>query len=203
MLVTVWTTGDDARSGDAMDLKAMRRSCAALVRDLDLPVPAAPDQLISALCGRMRQRLGRQVHHRLVPFPPDTVSGLWVATDSAHFILCEERTSPWHQLLITCHEFWHMEAGHRTVAADGQDATRLVFPSLDPNTVARIVARRSHCTAEAEQEADFFAAMLMTKVSRWLPERTWPTVPDSAAAVVHRLECSLGHESDSAPGKAP
>ncbi|MDG9702071.1 hypothetical protein [Streptomyces sp. DH37] len=178
-----------------MDMKAMRRSCAALVRDLDLPVPAEPDQVISALCDRMRQRLGKDVHHRLVPFPPDTVSGLWVATDSAHYILCEERTSPWHQLLITCHEFWHMEVEHEATEA-GDDALGPLLPSLDASTVARIVARRSHCDAVAEQEADFFASMLMAKVSRWLPERTWE-VPDSAAAVVHRLEAALGNGTES------
>ncbi|HZG05601.1 MAG TPA: hypothetical protein VE546_18835 [Streptomyces sp.] len=183
-----------------MDLKAMRRSCAALVRDLDLPVPAEPDQVIAALCGRMRQRLGRDVHHRLVSFPPDTVSGLWVATDTAHYILCEERTSPWHQLLITCHEFWHMEVDHGATEID-DDAPHLSLPSLDDSAVARIVARRSHCDAAAEQEADFFASMLMAKVSRWLPERTWD-VPDSAAAVIHRLETALGNGPDTCgPGR--
>lgn len=173
----------------------MRRSCASLVRDLDLPVPAEPGQVIDALCERMRQRVGRDVHHRLVAFPPDTVSGLWVETDDAHYILCEQRTSPWHQLLITGHEFWHMEANHRAATAHSDDAGHLLFPSLDPGTVARIVASRSHCSAEAEQEADFFASLLMGKVSRWLPEQRW-VVPDSAAAVVHRLEATLGHESE-------
>jgi hypothetical protein len=182
-----------------MGMKAMRRACAALVRDLDLPLPAEPEQVIEALCGRMKQRLGREVHHRLVAFPPDTVSGLWVATDTAHYVLCEERTSPWHQLLITCHEFWHMEADHRTSVPVGEGVDRALFPSLDERTVARIVARRTHCSAEAEQEADFFASMLMARVSRWLPEQTW-TVPDSAADVVRRLETALGRERD---GRTP
>lgn len=184
-----------------MGMKAMRRSCAALVRDLDLPLPAEPEQVIAALCGRMRQRLGKDVHHRLVAFPPDTVSGLWVATDTAHYILCEERTSPWHQLLITCHEFWHMEAGHQARLSGGGEACldRSLFPSLDEQTVARIVAGRTHCSAGDEQEADLFASLLMTRVSRWLPEQTW-TVPDSAAAVVHRLETALGRDRD---GSAP
>jgi hypothetical protein len=182
-----------------MDMKAMRRSCAALVRDLDLPIPAEPDQVITALCERMKQRLGREVRHRLVPFPPDTVSGLWVATDSVHYILCEERTSPWHQLLITCHEFWHMEADHAATPAEEENAAHLLFPSLDPRTVARIVATRAHCGAAAEQEADFFASLMMAKVSRWLPKQTW-TVPESAAAVVDRLESSLGRGPE---GKTP
>ncbi|AGP58323.1 hypothetical protein [Streptomyces rapamycinicus] len=197
MLIVVWSTTNQQRHGDPMDLKTMRRSCKALVRDLDLPVPAEPDQVVAALCGRMRQRLGRAVHHRLVSFPPDTVSGLWVATDSAHYILCEKDTSPWHQLLITCHEFWHMEADHEATLAAGEASTRLVFPSLDPDTVARIVASRTHCSSEAEQEADFFASLLMAKVSRWLPNEIW-TTPESpaTAAVVRRLETSLGHAPD-------
>lgn len=179
------------------EMRAMRRSCAALVRDLDLPLPAEPEQVVAALCARMRQRLGRDVHHRLVSFPPDTVSGLWVATDTAHYILCEARTSPWHQLLITCHEFWHMEADHRaTPSGDGID--RSLLPSLDAHAVARIVAGRTHCTAEIEQQADFFASLLMARVSRWLPEETW-TVPDSAAAVVRRLETALGRERERPP----
>lgn len=171
----------------------MRRSCAALLRDLDMHVPVEPDQVIRALCGRMRQRLGKEVHHRLVPFPPVTVSGLWVETETAHYILCEKHTSPWHQLLITAHEFWHIEAGHEATTSEGEEDTRLLFPSLDPRTVARIAARRSHCSAIAEQEADFFASLLMAKVSRWLPERTW-AVPDSAVPLVRRLETTLGHD---------
>ncbi|WP_431781351.1 hypothetical protein [Streptomyces chumphonensis] len=181
-----------------MNIKTMRRSCAALVKDLDLPLPAEPEEVVAALCARMRQRLGRAVHHRLVAFPPDTVSGLWVATDDAHFILCEERTSPWHQLLITCHEFWHIEADHRATPGAEETTDALLFPSLDPSTVGRIVARRTHCTAEEEQEADFFASLLMARVSRWLPRRTWP-VPPSAAAVVDRLENTLGRPADTRP----
>jgi hypothetical protein len=40
---------------------------------------------------------------------------------------------------------------------------------------------------------------MMAKVSRWLPKQTW-TVPESAAAVVDRLESSLGRGPE---GKTP
>jgi hypothetical protein len=49
----------------------------------------------------MTERLGRDFEHRLVSFPPRTVSVLWRATESVDYILCEENTSPWHQVLIT------------------------------------------------------------------------------------------------------
>jgi hypothetical protein len=177
----------------------MRRSCADLVRDLQPPEPTEPTHLIAALCARMGDRLGLPVRHRLVRFPPDTVSGLWIATDTAHYLLCEQDTSGWHQLAITGHEFWHMEAEHRATAVTAGDAARLRPGAPDRTTVARIVAARTHCEAVAEQEAELFASMLVAKLGRWLPGRTW-AVPENAAGVVDRLESTLGHPARRGPG---
>lgn len=162
-----------------------------MVDDLHLPIPAEPDQVISALCHRMKQRLGRDVQHRFVSFPPNTVTGLWIATDTVDYVLCEANTSPWHQLLITGHEFWHIEAQHQATVADGGDASQLAFSALDPSAVSRIMASRSHYDAVVEQEADFFASLLLAKLTRWLPRQTWQ-VPEASAAVAHRLEETLG-----------
>nr|MDT0660434.1 hypothetical protein [Micromonospora sp. DSM 115978] len=184
-----------------MDTRRMRRSCAALVEDLLPPGPTEPVHLIAALCARMGHRLGVPVRHRLVRFPPDTVSGLWVAADDVNYLLCEEDTSGWHQLAITGHELWHMEAEHRATAITATDAARLGSPAPDRRTVARVVAARTHCDAAAEQEAEFFAALLLARVSRWLPGRSW-TVPPYAVGVVHRLERTLGHQTRRDPGPA-
>jgi hypothetical protein len=177
-----------------MDLKGMRRACAALVDELDIPIPVEPDHLVACLCERMGQRLGRPVHHRLVRFPPGTLSGVWVATEHANYLLCEEDTSGWHRLAITAHEFWHMETDHDQTAVAGSDADRLSLPSLDPQTVARIMAARTHYAAIAEQEAELFASILLTKVSRWLPRQDW-VVPGHAMGLVDRLEATLGNAS--------
>lgn len=168
----------------------MRRACAALVDDLALAVPAEPEQLISSLCSCMGERLGKPVRHRFVSFPAGTVTGLWVATDTAHHLLCEEQTSSWHQILITGHEFWHMHRDHTTPIGE-DDAAQLLFSTLDPHTVARIVAARNYCTGPHEQEAELFATLLLNQVSPWLPTPTW-TVPAHAAGVVGRLETSFG-----------
>lgn len=176
-----------------MDLKEMRRTCVSLVEDLALPVPTEPEQLINGLCAVMGQRLGKPVRHRRVKFPAGTVTGLWVATDTAHYVLCEELTSPWHQVLITGHEYWHMHRDHAT-PIDESYASRLLFSALEPQTVARIVAARDYCAGPHEQEAELFATLLLDHVSRWLPTQTW-TVPAHAAGIVHRLETSLGCQS--------
>jgi hypothetical protein len=119
---------------------------------------------------------------------------VWVATDSANYLLCEEDTSGWHRLAITGHEFWHMEAEHDPTVLGAVEATRLALPSLDPPTVARIMSSRTHYVAAIEQEAELFASLLLAKVSRWLPKRDW-AVPTHAAAVVGRLETTLGYRA--------
>ncbi|KWT61884.1 hypothetical protein ADL21_11430 [Streptomyces albus subsp. albus] len=190
MIVSAWHTTRGA--GTPMDVKHMRKSCAALIRDFDLPVPAAPEQVIAALCTRMGRRLGRPVHHRLAAFPPGTVSGLWVRTETAHYIVCEQRTSAWHQLLITGHEFWHMEAGHGATQLADDDARRLLFPTLGGEALVRLLGKRTHYCSEAEEEAEFFATLLVTRMSRWLPEQSWSAPAPWAANVTQRLETSLG-----------
>jgi hypothetical protein len=178
-----------------VDLKAMRRVCAALVEDLHLPVPTSADQLISALCNRMGARLGKPVNHQLVSFPPDTVTGLWFATESAHFVLCEQQTSPWHRMLITGHEFWHMLAEQDSTPVLDNEVMQRLFPSLEPQALARILAARSHCTGPHEREAELFASLLLASVSRCLPKATWAP-PAHAASLVGRLEVSLGCQAD-------
>jgi hypothetical protein len=106
-------------------------------------------------------------------------------------MLCERDTSTWHQLLILGHEFWHVESGDVAVRLEDEGATCLVFPSLAPHTVARIVAARTHCAETPERDADLFGHLLLTMVSQWLPQQSW-VVPPEAADVVTRLEASLG-----------
>ncbi|MCD9145987.1 hypothetical protein LUZ16_28710 [Streptomyces albireticuli] len=112
-----------------MDLKRMRRLCAELLSGLDLPGPARPDVLFTALCAGMSRRHDRPVSHRLVSFPAGTVSGLWVATDAQHLVLCEKDTAPVHQLVILGHDLWHLEEHHR---ADPALSTAEAAPCSPP-----------------------------------------------------------------------
>lgn len=196
MIIVRWRQGDE-RSDGAMDLKRMRRACADLAKDLDLPAPVDTDELISKLCRRMSERIGAPVRHELVRFPPNTITGCWLDTRDGHVLLCEADTSPWHQIVITGHEFWHMEAHHEAVSA-GTDVGELVFPSLDPSTVTRILAARSYCHGPAEREAELFGSLLVATVSRWVPTTTG-SAPGGAAAVVERMEATLGRGQERPP----
>lgn len=197
MIIEVWQETNGREEGEpTMNRREVHRSCAGLVDEMNLPIPAEPEALMDRLCELMAQRLGQPVHRRFVPMPIDAdLSGMWVATEldgaMEHHILVEESTSPWHQVVIFCHEAGHMMVGHETVPVDGDDALQLVFPTLPSETVARIVAGRTHGATPAEQTAELFGSMLQSMVSRWLPHETW-VVPDTATDVVRRLENSLG-----------
>jgi hypothetical protein len=180
-----------------MNQRAMRRTCASLVRGLDIRPPAEPGQLIGALCRRLEERTGRDVRHTLVPFPPHTVSGLWAATDSTDHILCERNTSPWHQLLITCHEIWHIVEAHRSGLADAPTLGGVELTSLDDTALGRILATRGPFDDAAEREADLFASLLIARLTRRLPrlDRAGADAISSDAAV-HRVERTLRSQQD-------
>ncbi|MGW5445353.1 hypothetical protein [Streptomyces asiaticus] len=178
-----------------MDVKRMRRVCAELFRGLNLRVPAEPDILFSALCEEMTKRHDRPVEHRLVPFPAGTVSGLWVATTDRHLMLIEANTAPDHQLVILGHEFWHLEidAG-RVQPVDSTEASALLAPSVDAETVQKIatrVAARTNCGQDDETASELFGSMLGSKGLHWLEDRG-RSLPASSTALVHRLHASLG-----------
>ncbi|MBF6332330.1 ImmA/IrrE family metallo-endopeptidase [Nocardia transvalensis] len=182
-----------------MGRRTLRRRSARLVEefiaDLRLPIPAEPDQVMQAVCDVLTRRLGRPVKRMPVKFPPsqsDVVFGLWVHGADGHYIFYEQDTSPWHQLVIFCHETGHLIHEHDQAPLLDADLPRLLLPNLDPSAVQRIMATRSQqCCGPAEIQAETFAAHLLTQVSRWLPEQHWP-VSDAAAAVVQRMETTFG-----------
>ncbi len=197
MELNVWhvrSAGDDG-----MSRRSQRRRAARLVEefvgDLRLPTPAAPEQVMGAVCEVLTRRLGHPVKRMAVKFPAsqgEVVFGLWVHADDAHYIFYEKDTSPWHQLVIFCHETGHLIHEHDQTPLLEADAPHLLLPNLDPSAVRRIMAKRSEqCHGPAEVQAEMFAAHLLAQVSRWLPERHWP-VQDSDADAVHRMETVFG-----------
>ncbi|MGP3971436.1 hypothetical protein [Streptomyces sp. 6N223] len=139
------------------------------------------------------------MRHTLVPFPPQTVSGLWVATDSTDHILCEQNTSPWHRLLITCHEIWHIMEAHRSGLAGASALTGVELTSLDDSALGRILGTRGPFDDAAEREADLFASLLIARLTRRLPRpdrHGTDAHVDPPDAAVHRVERTLLSQRD-------
>lgn len=167
------------------EAKRLRRYCAALVDDVEIPDPFD----VRELCARLSKRRGKPI--RLVPqaMPTGGPCGLWVSTDNAEYIVYEERTSAPHREHIILHEIGHLLCDHRAASVPGAEPTRLMFPSLDPRTVDRVL-NRTHYTAVEERQAELIASLILERVSRRAPESR-SSVSKEDAGAVERIRRSL------------
>ncbi|MGW6294787.1 toxin [Streptomyces sp. NPDC055058] len=143
--------------------KEMRRLADALIDPIRVAVPADPEDLFDALVASVSAWRGRDVVVHRAAFPPHTASGLWLDRESHDDVVVDERAAVWHQIVILCHEVWHM---HRR--------------GLDPSPAAgpgeRVAARTDFSEAE-EQEADRFGMLMGRRLRTWLE-----ATPDSVFA---------------------
>ncbi|MFJ8076893.1 toxin-antitoxin system, toxin component [Streptomyces sp. NPDC096176] len=171
----------------------MRRLCGELVGGIDLPAPADPADLYTALCEGMSKRRGRPVRYRMAAFPPGTASGLWLDMAEQDLVVIEERTAPDHQLVILGHELWHMNAGHCSHHVEGAAvAARLLSDEADLQATVLRVAARTRFDQEEENQAESFGLLLGSKCRAWLAGATGrgPVRRDGLAG---RIEASLGY----------
>ncbi|UQI49703.1 hypothetical protein M1P56_35540 (plasmid) [Streptomyces sp. HU2014] len=181
----------------------MRRLCAELLSGLNLPGPVHPDALFTALCAGMSRRHDRPVSHRLVSFPAGTVSGLWVATDAQHLVLCEKDTAPDHQLVILGHELWHLEEHHRAdPALSTAEAAPLLAPGTTHAALRRLAARTAFCDHD-ETAAETFGSLLGSRARKWLAQEAHDSLHQApVSGLVQRLEASLGPQHPQGPVRA-
>jgi hypothetical protein len=134
--------------------RKVRRRCATVLRDLNLP-----DSFdVPTLCAELSARRGRPI--RKLPVPDlSGVCGLWIATDSADLIAYEQHTTLPHQNHIVLHEIGHMLCDHYLVAPDPAEQAQLLMPDLDPELIRRILGRTGYSSVE-EQEAEYLASLL-------------------------------------------
>ncbi|MEV4443703.1 ImmA/IrrE family metallo-endopeptidase [Streptomyces sp. NPDC049577] len=168
-----------------MNFKRLHQRCRKLVRGLDIPSPFD----IWALCDSVAERHGRPIRPEPLRLPPDGPCGLWVSTPDVDYIFYAHDTSPLHQEHIIAHELGHVICGHEESAVLGEETSRLVLPTLDPEMV-RGVLRRTYYTSAEEQEAEMVASLILQAANRTPLERNWD-VPSEAAATVERLDRSL------------
>ncbi|GGV13632.1 toxin [Streptomyces griseoflavus] len=135
----------------------MRRLADALIDPIDVAVPADPDVLFDALVASVSAWRGREVVVHRAAFPPRTASGLWLERDGHDDVVVDERAAVWHQIVIFCHEVWHMNRRE----ADRQTGAR----------PAAVAARTDFSLAE-EQEADRFGMLMGRRLRTWLETST-------------------------------
>lgn len=150
--------------------KEMRRLAKTLVAPIRVAAPADPEVLFTALVGSVGAWRGREVVVHRAVFPPHTASGLWLERADHDLVVIDDRAAPWHQLVIFCHEVWHMHRG----AAGGA---------------------RTDFTLADEQEADRFGMLMGGRLRTLLDASAGPGAAPRAAdpGLAERIGAALDH----------
>lgn len=178
----------------------MRALASELLAGARLTPPTAIADVIGGLCAAFaRRRGGRPVDFRFAAFPPDTASGLWLQLEARDLIVVEERTRPEHQLVIACHELWHVDEGTcdghgpgmavaaRLTAPHGGLAALLRSDSGLDSVVRQAAARADH-EDPAEVRAETFGLHLGQILKAYLPAPRQERFP----VEIERIQSSLG-----------
>ncbi|MET7679766.1 toxin [Streptomyces sp. NPDC005423] len=161
----------------------MRRLAGALIDPMRVPVPADPEALFEALVESVSRWRGREVVVRREVFPPRTASGLWLEGDTYDVIVVDQRAAAWHQVVIFCHEVWHMHQ-------------RSAHPAPAPTGVPQPAAARTDFSLADEQEADRFGMLMSGRLRPWLETvaESGPGGPDEGAAdLAGRIGAALNY----------
>ncbi len=168
-----------------MNLRQLRRYCAAKVETLDLPSPFD----VREFCRSLERSRARKIH--LIPraLPTGSPSGLCVSTSTSDYVFYEAQTSELHQEHIIVHELGHLICEHHAPFVSRGEVSQMLLPDLDPSMVHRVLGRTCY-PVWAEQEAEMIASLILARVERQRVEAV-PTVPPDVAPVVARVERSL------------
>lgn len=161
--------------------RRMRRRC--LMIALSVPMPDPFD--VSALCATLGRQRGRPIH--LMPAAlTDGLSGLWISTEHADYLVFEQATSPVHQEHIILHELGHLLCRHEGITSSS-GGTRL----------ARAGSPRRSCrySVNDEVEAELVASLLRNRSGGSAATADAPTGAPAAnpCGALARLENALLH----------
>lgn len=133
---------------------------AAILRELELPVPFDLDQFVAGL----ERRRQRPIRLRPFRFGPGGPCGLWIATAEADYVYHEAGTTPFHATHITLHEIAHMLLGHGS-ARTWDQFVRVLAPDLDDALIQLILGRSAYSSAE-ERDAETLASLILCSATR-------------------------------------
>ncbi|WP_026254928.1 ImmA/IrrE family metallo-endopeptidase [Salinispora arenicola] len=139
----------------------LRRRCQRLINDLEIPEPFDLDCFRRQLAGQRGRPL------KISPLPalaePGFVSGVWVATENADYILYNARTSPLHQRHIIMHEVGHMIFRHNEHELPEGVMRSSEFPNIYSRPGGDMTARINYSKWE-EVEAEMAATLLVEAI---------------------------------------
>jgi hypothetical protein len=165
---------------------AFRKRCVERLRGIDIPRPFGIDTFAATVA----EHRGRPLS--VLPLPgldgSDSLSGAWVATDAADYVLIDSDASPWHRNLIGLHEIGHVLCDHRTDDSGLRELAAEMLPSLSDVTIRRILGRHGD-TSDDEQEAELMACLILERADA----DPLPVSSAGLSGVAGRLAHALRH----------
>ncbi|MET8754351.1 toxin-antitoxin system, toxin component [Streptomyces sp. NPDC004667] len=164
----------------------MKRHRDELFAGVRCPAGLDPQKLFQAICTHLTESSDREVRLMLEPFPPKTVSGLWLDLGDHEVIVVEQNTLPMHQMVILGHELWHREERRsgRSTRLDGDiegaaaASARMLGNRWTVGDAVRHVAARTDYSAAEERRAERFGRLLAAKFRPFLLGNRGNTPPD-------------------------
>jgi hypothetical protein len=170
--------------------RSLRRRCAKLIKDLEIPDPFDLGQF----CDSLGKSWGRPIDLMEVDLPKALPCGLAVALEDRDIIFIAAGLTGPHRDIVGLHEIGHLVAGHLTDPLAGTDTRRFVFKHLDQRLINRINQRSNNYSTRHEREAELIATMLFGRINRLTPMTPWSIAGD-ASGMVDRISRSLGDGS--------
>jgi hypothetical protein len=158
-----------------------------------LNLPARRRVSVTQLCDTIGNDRGRTILVIPTRIPISNLDGIWLSTrDGVDCIAIESRLSPVHQHGVVLHELAHLLCDHEETQVIDVDAIKVLWPSLRPEWVHRVLGR-DHSDSDAERDAEDVASRLSLHTT-WSPDLT-THLPPAERAVAHRLTTLLEHWS--------
>ncbi|MCA1723417.1 MAG: hypothetical protein LC748_04035 [Thermomicrobia bacterium] len=141
-----------------MDMKMLRKRCAARIRDLPIPNPFDM-QIFSTLVSER--------HKRPIVLHPialhGVVSGAWAAMESIDIVFYEQHATPFHQQHIVLHELSHILCDHQGFAITDEGLRSLLLTDVPIERLRTL--QSNHYSDEDEREAEVLASLILERVN--------------------------------------
>lgn len=149
-------------------LEEMTVRCEELIDTLIIPRPFDIDLFLATVA----ETRGRKI--KLIPgrLGADQPCGMLISTTDIDYIYCADNVPPLQSQHTVMHEVGHLLFDHCTSASScgetprvaGDDALRLLLPTLSPALVRRVLGRTVYAS-DQEREAELFASLVLSRVS--------------------------------------
>ncbi len=132
------------------------------------------DGSLAGLIAGVAEHTGRNLVHVEVELAGSSVSGAWIPTPNADYLLSPAGAPATRAAVVVCHEIAHIMLGHEPAFHLGGtlEKVQAAMTQVSPSTVQRMLARAGY-TDRQERDAEYFATVLNTTLAHRRVAAEW------------------------------